>query len=251
MGVKPIEPQRLSQLVDAARKGDIEAREELIGFHRSFVHRAASSISGKSLDPRNDDEVSIALLAFNEAIDKYEGRRGASFLTYASHVIRCRLIDYFRGTSRQPDTVPLVIEWENEDQFAPVDVREAWARFEAQQEEERTAAEIDLLMLELSQYGITMNDLVLSTPKHQDTKASLLRTVGVLLRRPDLLGSLKRTRQLPIKDLQELTGLSRKVLESGRRYIVAVAVVMTNPELSRIRDHIRLPEVGEGISAHA
>ena len=42
-----------------------------------------------------DEELSIVLLAFYEAILGYEKKRGA-FLAYASRGIRSRLIDYYR-----------------------------------------------------------------------------------------------------------------------------------------------------------
>lgn len=243
-----MEPQKLSDLVTLARQGDSSAREELITFHRSFIHQVASRWSGKPLDWKNDDELSIALLAFNEALDRYEARRGAGFLTYASTVMRNRLIDYFRKESRIT-YVPDLPEQEDFD-VGPAELREAWTRYEEEQEEIHTAEEIDHFIAELVKYGVTLADLVASSPKHRDTKATLLKSVRILLDRPDLMATMKRTRQLPLKELQLASGVSRKVLENGRRYIVAVAVVMDNPDLQRIRNHIQLPELKEVAPVH-
>lgn len=239
-----MQPERLASLVTAAREGDGQAREELIAFHRSFVHRTASRVAGRVLDPNNDDEISVALLAFNEAIDKYAARQGASFLTYAVSVIRHRLLDHFRKEARHRPVRSLQAGEEPDPELAPAEVREAWARYEAEQEAAQTAHEIDILCAELARYGITLADLAGSSPKHRDTKAVLLRVVRGLLDRPDLVEMFRRTRQLPLKELEQTLGVSRKVLESGRRYIVAVAVVMLHPELQRIRAHIRIPELG-------
>lgn len=244
-----MEPLRLSQLVAAARAGDRVAREELLAFHRPFIHQVASRVAGRTLHWENDDELSVALLAFNEALDQYEGRGGAGFLTYATTVIRHRLLDHYRRESRLPRPVGLAASPDEDMPVAPAEIHEAWLRYEAEEEERATAAEIDLLIQELSQYGITLADLVASSPKHRDTKATLLRVVRTLLSRPELLAALRRTRQLPVKELESLTGVHRKVLERGRRYIVAVAVVMMHPDLPRIRGHIRLPELQE-VSAH-
>lgn len=214
-----MEAMRLSRLVAEARDGNRQAREELLAFHRPFVMKIASRLSGRPLHWENDDELSVALLAFNEALDRYEGRQGATFLTYATTVIRYRLIDHFRRQARSVQTIPLAAALEDDLPTAPAEVQEAWARFEAHQEEIRTAEEIDLFTAQLGQYGITLADLVSSSPRHRDTKSTLLRVVRLLLSDPELLAYLHRRRQLPIQELEALAGVSRKVLESGRRYI--------------------------------
>jgi RNA polymerase sigma factor len=241
-----MEPQRLLRLLSGSCKGDETARDELLRFHRPFIFRVASRFAGRPLDERNDDELSIALLAFNEAIGQYEGRREASFLSYAATVIRHRLIDHYRRVRREgPSTVPLEMELEEDLIGCPAEVREAWVRYEAEQEETRTAEEVDLLVAELARFGISLADLVASSPKHRDTRERLLRVARLLLDHPELMEYLRRTRQLPLKDLERISGVSRKVLESGRRYVLAVALVMQHPELERIRTHIRLPRLEE------
>lgn len=242
-------PQHLAELIASSRAGNQFAREELLRFHYPFIQQVASRICGRPLD-RHHDEFSVALLALNEAIDRYEARGGASFLTYATTVIRHRLLDHFRRESKGSRTVLMNIDHGAENEhFWPVEVREAWARYEVEQEEQKTAEEIEMMVTELSRYGITLNDLVASSPKHRDTKATLLRVVKVMLERPELLDYLHRTRQLPLKELERVSGVSRKVLESGRRYIVAVTVVMQHPELTRIRTYIRLPDLKEVASS--
>ncbi len=246
-----MEPTVLSRLVNSARAGDREARDELVAFHRPFIYKMASRFSGRALHWENDEELSVALVAFDEALNKYEARRDAGFLTYAATVIRLRLIDYFRREARHPKPVTLSTDLEGEEiAESPAEVREAWARYEAAQEESRMVEEIDLLTVELSRYGITVADLAAGSPKHRDTKRTLLMAARTLLQHPELVASLKRNRMLPLKELQELSGVSRKVLETGRRYIVAVAVIYMHPDLPRIRNHVRLPEFGEVVSSH-
>ncbi len=47
-----------------------------------------------------DEELSIALMAFNEAIDGYDTSKG-SFLSFAKLVINRRLIDYLRKKTKR------------------------------------------------------------------------------------------------------------------------------------------------------
>ncbi|MFZ5825350.1 MAG: sigma-70 family RNA polymerase sigma factor [Bacillota bacterium] len=242
-------PQHLAELIASSRAGDQIAREELLRFHYPFIQQVTSRLCGRPVD-LHQDEFSVALLALNEAIDRYEGRGGASFLTYATVVMRHRLVDHFRHESRGLRTAPMNLGGEaSDEQLWPAAVREAWERYDAEQEERQTAEEIAIMVTELGRYGITLDDLIASSPKHRDTKANLLNVVRVILSQPELLDYLRRTRQLPLKELERITGVSRKVLDSGRRYIVAVTVVMQLPELTRIRTHIRLPDLKEVASS--
>ncbi len=241
-----MELERLLNLIAAARNGDLGARDELLAANRSFIHQSANRISGRTLRWENDDELSVALMAFNEAIDKYGARGGAGFLTYAGTVIRYRLLDFYRREARGPKTLPLEVDLDDDQTIAPGEIREAQARYQSEEDEARTAEEIDIMLAELRRYGMGLEDLVAASPKHRDTKATLLRVVATLLSRPDLLEHLHRTHQLPLKELENATGVSRKVLESGRRYIVAVTIVMRHPDLERVRAHIRLPGCGGG-----
>ncbi|MEW6448710.1 MAG: sigma factor, partial [Bacillota bacterium] len=52
------------------------------------------------------DELSVAWLALNEAIDQFRPGSGTSFLAFAKVVIRRRLVDYFRNVPGQSVTTP-------------------------------------------------------------------------------------------------------------------------------------------------
>jgi RNA polymerase sigma factor len=59
-----------------------------------------------------------------------------------------------------------------------------------------------------------------------------------------LLERLLATKQLPIKELMCITGHSRKVLESGRRYIIALVLILTREEFLPMRALIQFPDKG-------
>jgi len=59
--------------------------------------KVTSNATGKYIDTRNSDEFSIALSAFNEAIDKFDIEKGYNFFLFSEQVIRRRLIDYSRS----------------------------------------------------------------------------------------------------------------------------------------------------------
>lgn len=82
----------------------------------------------------------------------------------------------------------------------------------------------------LLEYGISLDDLIKVSPKHRDTKQNLLRVAGVLAREQKLLEYLRKQKQLPLKELAALTGVSRRVLEKGRKYLIALVLILTEPE---------------------
>lgn len=235
---------RTAELVLSAQSGNRGAREALIEAHRAFILKQATRVTGRFLQWGEDDELSVALMAFDEAISQFDPSRGA-FLPFAGQVIRSRLLDYYRKEKRYQEAIsPLetVADEEGHERY-PFEYAEATERYEKAQEQKTLAEEIGLFVAELAKYGIRLPELARSSPKHREKKQALLKVARALLERPDLCERLKRTRQLPIQELQMTTGVSRKVIESGRRYIVAVAIVHLHPELEHIRSYIQIPEL--------
>lgn len=72
--------------------------ETLIKQCEFFILRTASDISKRYIS-NNDDEYSIALLAFVQAIEGYDIDKG-SFFSFAELLMKRRLVDYFRTQSK-------------------------------------------------------------------------------------------------------------------------------------------------------
>src|SRR4029079_10454095 len=90
-----------------ARGGDDEARNQLLKDYMPFVAKSASQATGRYIRQGQDDEFSVALTAFNEAIERYDVERGTNFLGFADTVIKRRLIDYFRSKQAKQRDLPL------------------------------------------------------------------------------------------------------------------------------------------------
>ena len=88
--------QSSSQAVRA--KEDEPFLERFIEAHEGFILRTASRHAGHTVT-RSDDEYSVALMAFYEAVKGYDPA-GGPFGAYASLVIGRRLADYYRASHR-------------------------------------------------------------------------------------------------------------------------------------------------------
>lgn len=73
------ERSQITELVIKAQQGDARVREQILQDYRPFYLRVASGTCKKYLVLGRDDEASIAMIAFNEAIDPYNVDGGASF----------------------------------------------------------------------------------------------------------------------------------------------------------------------------
>ena len=89
-----------------AAKTDTAAADAFVQQYLPFVRAETVRFTRQAIEQGHEDELSIALLAFYEAILSYEKGRGA-FLPYAARAIRNRLIDHFRAERRHRGQVSM------------------------------------------------------------------------------------------------------------------------------------------------
>ncbi len=205
----------------------MEARNQLIQDYTPFVLKVASQKTGRFLRPGVDEEISVALLAFNEAITAYDGQRG-SFLSFSQTVIQRRLVDYFRRDRGRQNEIALS-EFEEDDQTLhepnPLD-RVAQATWGMQQEQEARRLEIEEYAKVLQQFHIGFSELARVAPKHRDSRDRAISIARAVARREEYRRALVDHGELPVKSLVEEFQVSRKLVERNRKYIIAVALIL-------------------------
>lgn len=239
MGGLPQEPMKFLVM---AQQGDAGAREELIRSYTPFVMRVAAKVCGRYISVGRDDESSVALLAFNEAIAKYQSGRG-SFLRFSETVIRRRLVDYHRGQGRWRETPLSEMEVEDDEGgvYSPAEVGAALAQHRAQAETADRREDIIGYQKALAGFDITLSELARSAPKHRDARDSAKAVAKLIASRPAYVSYLKRYRILPLKDIEAEGGLpvSRKTLERNRKYIIALILILTG-EFEHLKGYVSL-----------
>lgn len=227
-GTGPPAGSPLDRLLGPARRGDKEARDELLRQYTPLVLRVGSQVSGRYLQVGRDEEVSVGLLALNEAIDRFDPGRGASFISFAEMVIKRRLIDHYRRQKGQTE-IPLS-ELESEDDegnpLVTVEHREAMDRYSLQVEAEDRKSEIIRYSLRLAEFGIRFSELTEISPRHEDARSRAIEAARIVARNPIYAQHMRAKKELPLKQLEENVGVSRKTLERQRKYIIAVALIL-------------------------
>jgi len=218
----------LQDEVVSAQSGDELARERLIRDHQQFISQVTGAYCKRRVYWGHDDELSVALLAFNEAIDAFDPGKGRSFTGFAKMIMQRRLVDHFRRQSRIQE-VSLdqltVDDPEHNGEFNPAEVAEAWVNYHHDEVASERAMEIEELGRLLYRYGISFEDLVETSPTHESRRETLNMVARTLMSEPVLMNSLLERKQLPQKALSKRTGVSKKVLTLGRPYIVALALL--------------------------
>lgn len=231
-------PEELVRMIQA---GDMRLRNQFITDYQPYVAKVTSRFCKRYIDPSRDDEFAVALSAFNEAISQYSHEAGRPFLGFSEMVIRRRLIDYIRKEQRFLQQVPyssFEMEDEEENLMNPVDVHQAIREYELQKDMEDRKSEIMELNHVLKDFGVSFSDLVEASPKHADSRESLAK-IGIMMAQDSaLMRLLLVKRMLPIKEMLERTGFSRKTLERNRKYIIAVAIIYNGP-FPYLREYLR------------
>jgi RNA polymerase sigma factor len=220
-----------------------EKRTLFIEENKAFIYKVAFSVCKRNLDWQNDDELSIALIAFNKACDSFNCEKG-NFNSYAAAVIKNSLIDYFR---KKEKNVHLLYEsHESHESTDYLDHKGSLSQYQTQIESQARAAEIILLTSELKNFKINFKDLIDSSPKHMDTRESLLNLTLICINNDTIMTSLKSKFLLPIKEIQLLTGFKRKFIEKWRKYIITLILVLSNNEYTYIKSYLFI-KVGDKI----
>ncbi|GAB6180294.1 RNA polymerase sigma factor SigI [Desulfotomaculum defluvii] len=210
--------------LNQARHGDNKAREDLLAFAKPFIQNVCVKYCSRSLEWGRDDELSVGFMAFNEAIDRFEEEKKIPFLGFARLVIKSRLYDYFRKESRHRHQ-PLEYQV-TENVSVHNETAQAWEIYMREAEMQERQEEVLEFQRELSKYGISVNELVDASPKHRDSRESLISVANILVEKDLLIEHLLRTGRLPVKELALVSGLHRKTIEKARRYIIAMALLL-------------------------
>ncbi len=216
------------------RVTDIRGNNELISrFIQEYEPFIAASVSRKTgrFIGKDEDEYSIGMNAFLEAINTYDRKKG-SFLTFASTVIHRRLIDHIRKKKK--------LFWSVNDEAAEDAVAAASiAHHRAEMQDSMLRIELDMFVKELAGFNITMERLVKASPKHKATKQLYNMVATYIVTDRTLTEQIITKGYLPIEKLAREAGVNRKKIERGRDYIIACTIIM-HGDYEYLKDYVRL-----------
>lgn len=235
--------RELDHLVLQAAK-DEQMLNQLIGDNRTFILKCASGAAHRYIT-ESDDEWSLALYAFTEAVKDYDLDKG-SFLRFAELVIRRRLTDYFRSQSKYWNEIPInpaVFSGDTpeSEQEASDPIRLSVIENSSVNVDNSIKYEIDAANQAFSKYGFTFYDLTSCSPKAKKTKDACAKAVVFIIKNQAVLEDLRKSHMLPIRNVEKNTKVPRKILERHRKYIIAATEILSGdyPNLAEYMQFIR------------
>ncbi len=228
---------QLEQSITMAKMGDVLAREELIIHYKPYIINVASHVTKKYIT-WSDEEASIALISFNRAIDTYESEEARTFQSYSYLLINRALIDYYRK-EKKDNHIQLSIN----EEAATIDYEQdrALEIYHQSVQSLELVEEIVELDNKLAEYNITFEELEDYSPKHKDTKTTLVDLAFLFVKDIELVNSLLQTKKLPIAACSKKLNCKRKTLERHRKYLITLILVNLHPQWVNLSQYIQRP----------
>lgn len=219
----------LTDQIYAAKQNSLAANA-LVDQYLPFIRSTVIMFSKAEDAATREDELSIAMFAFHEAVMAYSKEKGA-FLGFAKITIRNALIDFHRKERRYKNNISFDDEQKNNTDIAENDIEATTIRLSAKKEITEFAAL-------LSEYKLNLSDIAQNCPKQSRTFRACYTVLQYARENPSVFQQLTASKKLPVKELSKGTGIERKVLERHRKYIVAIMLAYTN-DFEIIRQHIK------------
>lgn len=124
----------------------------LIDDYQPFVLKVVTEMKNGYVDLDNDDEFSVGLMAFHEAVTRYNIDHG-DFLSFARLVIQSRLKNF----------------WMKENAFKSIPLNESDIVDDLLDDSLMLKEEIERFEKTLMKFGLSFEVLIESSPKHRDT----------------------------------------------------------------------------------
>ncbi len=222
--------------------GDPASLNQLIEQCELYIIKTVSTVTHRYIS-KSDDEWSIALIAFVQAVRSYDLEKG-SFLSFAKLVMKRRLVDYIRSQSKHSLEIcvdPISFDIDHEDNETEVSLQLAIADKVSHEDQSPIQLEIITINEVFLNYGFTFFDLTRCSPHAKKTKKSCAMAVAYVLNNSLITNELKRSKQLPLKIIEKNTKVPRKILERHRKYIIAAIEILSGeyPSLAEYLQFIR------------
>lgn len=232
--------QKLLSTISAIQDGNRKLREKFIQENIPFIIKSASKTVGKYVDMDNGEEFSIALIAFNEAINNFDINRNDNFWYYSELIIKSKIIDNFRVNMKNSRVFPFTF-FENH-------IEALEEKFYQDQsinmfEDVDTHDELELFKKNLEAYGIALDDLIGNTPKHRDSIKLYIKVARLILNDEFLYKKLIRKKTLPTTEIAKKIDLHPNSLRKNSKFIIAICLILKS-NLDIMKSFIQFTEKG-------
>ncbi|MEK4484641.1 RNA polymerase sigma-I factor [Psychrobacillus sp. FSL H8-0484] len=229
----------MSELAKKAKAGNEEVLNDLLFANTPFMKKTASFVCKRPID-EHDEEFSVAMNGFHEAVMAFDANENASLQTFAHLIIKRRLVDYIRKESVRNEKV-MLLHLENEESSSTQHYLFDEKSIHTYTEEQISAArreELSVYNNSLKEFNLSFEELTRAAPKHVDARKTAFQIAQIIAESEELYNYLMINKRLPLKEIEALVEVSRKTLERHRKYMIAV-VLLLNSDFVYIKDYVK------------
>ena len=229
--------QNISLQVQKAKAGDKEVQSDLLFANTQFMKKTASFICKRPID-EHDEEYSVAMNGFHEAVMAFEENENASFHTFAHLIIKRRLIDHIRKELNRNEKELLIKEEEYSSNSSYLFDEQSLLSHSEQERALARGEELKQYNHLLKAFNLSFQELAKAAPKHKDARKTAFQIAQIVAESDEFYTYLLTNKRLPLKDIEALVDVSRKTLERNRKYIIAV-VLLFKSDFIYIKDYVK------------
>lgn len=231
--------QSLEEMAVRIQNGDESLLNTVLEDYKPFIKKTVSSVCKRYIY-ESDDEFSIGLIAFHDAILKYNHERGSSVISFSEVIIKRKVIDYIRKNGKVQDiSIDFALAGDGDEETnLTLDQLVSVEEYRKQKEAQLRREEISSFKEQLTQYKLTFNDLIEQSPKHDDARVNAILIAKKVVASVELMDYLLEKKRLPIKKLEKQVNVSRKTIERNRKYIIAIALILVG-DYVYLRDYLK------------
>ncbi|WP_459476772.1 RNA polymerase sigma factor SigI [Clostridium saccharoperbutylacetonicum] len=202
---------------------------ELIENHMPFIIKSISEVTGRYVSCENDEELSVGLLGFHEAIERYDNEKG-HFLSYAKLVIGSRIKNYLKSENKhQHSSLDDLLD-------KGVDIKDEY--FEPKEDNSLLLEQINKLKNEIGSFGFTFEDLVNEAPKQQATRKNAIMLAEQISVEEEFTSFMYLKKRLPITRIVAKFSVTEKVIKRSKKFIISVVIII-DKNLNALKNWIR------------
>ena len=202
---------------------------ELIDQHMPFIIKSISDVTGRYVSCENDEELSVGMLGFNEAIERYDNEKG-HFLSFAKLVISSRIKNYLKGENKnQHSSLDELVD-------KGLEIKDEYVEHE--EDNSLLIDDINRLKMEISSFGFSLEDLVNEAPKQQATRMNAIHLSEQISKEEEFLSFMYLKKRLPIKKIVLRFQVTEKVIKRSKKFIISVVIII-DKNLSSLKNWIR------------
>lgn len=199
------------------KRNNCAHENKFIEEHFPFIIKSISKVTKRYVSIENDEEFSIGILAFHEAMKKHSEDKGP-FLPFANLVISSRIKNYLLKENKYRLDPSLESLKEDGIEFSEEIVS-------VTQDRNYLKDEIEKLKLDIMEFGFDFEDLVEDSPKHKKTRENAINLSEKVSEEKPLVDFMYEKKRLPIKRISLQFNVTEKIIKGSKKFIITVIII--------------------------